>query len=65
MSLRVWPRAPWSGANVTSDVVDINDSISGARGVDDDDDDNDDDDDDDDGDNDAINNSGGTATPER
>ena len=52
MSLRVWPRAPWSGANVTSNVVDINDSISGARGVDDDD--NDDDDDDDDGDNDAI-----------
>ena len=65
MSLRVWPRAPRSGANETSDVVNINNSISGARGVDDDDDDNDDDDDDDDGDNDAINNSGGTATPER
>ncbi len=56
--MRVWPRAPRSGANKTSDVVDINDSISGARGVDDDNnkDDNDNDD--------AINNGGGTATPE-
>ena len=59
MSLRVWPRAPRSGANETSDVVDIKDSISGARGVDDDDNDDDDDD------NDAINNGGVTATPER
>ena len=58
MSSRVWSRAPRSGANKTSDVVDINDSISGARGVDDDDNDNDNDD------NDAINNGGVTATPE-
>ena len=61
MSSRVWPRTPWSGANVTSNIVDINDSISGARGVGD----NDNDDDDDDGNNNAINNSGGTAIPER
>ncbi len=59
MSSRVWLRAPRSGANETSDVVDINDSISGARGVDDDDNNDDNDDDD------VINNSGGTATPER
>ena len=60
MSLRVWPtRAPRSGANETSNVVDINDSISGARGVDDDNNNDDDDD------NDTINNGEGTATPER
>jgi hypothetical protein len=46
--------------NKTSDVVDIDDSISGARGVDDDDNDNDDDKDDDD----IINDGGGTAIPE-
>ncbi len=51
MSLRVWPRAPRSGANKMSNVVDIDNIISGARGVDDDDD--------------AINNGGGTAIPER
>ncbi len=59
MSSRVWPRAPRSGVNKTSDIVDINDSISGTRGVDDDDNDNDNDEDN------AINNGGGTATPER
>ena len=60
MSSRVWPRAPRSGVNKTSDVVDIDDSISDARGVDDDDNDNDDDKDDDD----IINDGGGTAIPE-
>ncbi len=35
MSSRVWPRAPRSGANETSDGVDINNSISSARGVND------------------------------
>ena len=40
MSSRVWPRAPRSGANKTSNVIDINDSISSARGVDDDDNNN-------------------------
>ena len=60
MSSKVWPRAPRSGANETSNVgVDIKDSISGAREVDHDDND------DDDGDDDTINNGGGTATPER
>ena len=58
MSSRVWPRAPRNGANETSDIVNINDSISGARGVDNDNKDDDDDNDD------AINNGGGTATPE-
>ena len=58
MSSRVWPRAPRSGANETSDVVDINDSISGAMGVDDDNNNDDNNNDD------AINKGGGTATPE-
>ena len=43
MSSRVWPRAPRSGANETSDGININNSISGARGVDDNDNDNDND----------------------
>ena len=30
---RVWPRAPQSEANNMSDVVNIEDSISGVRGV--------------------------------
>ena len=45
--------------NKTSDVVDIDDSISGARGVTDDDNNDDNDNDD------AINNGGGTAIPKR
>ena len=57
MLSRVWPRAPRSGANKTSNIVDISDSISGPRGVDDEDNANDD------NNNDAINNGGGTATP--
>ncbi len=54
MLSRVWPIARRSSANETSNVVDINDSISGARGVDNDDNNNDDDD-----------NGGRTAIPER
>ena len=60
MSSRVWPRAPRSGANETSDVVDIDDSISSGREVDNDDNDNDHD-----GDDNAINDGGGTVIPER
>ena len=52
MLSRVWPRAPWSGADETSNIIDINDSISGARGVDNNDTNDDD-------------NGGGTAIPER
>ena len=57
MSLRVWPRAPQSGVNETSIVVNIDDSISGAREVDNDNDNVDDDNDD------TINNGRGTAIP--
>ena len=64
MSSRVWSRAPRGGANETSNVVDINNSISSARGVDDNDNNDDDNNDDDNNDN-AINNDGGTATPKR
>ena len=59
MLLRVWPRAPRSGTNETSNVVNIDDSISGARGVD-----NDNNNDDDNDDN-AIYDGGGTVIPER
>ena len=59
MSLRVWPRAPWSDVNETSNVVNINDR-SAARGGVDDHDNNDDNNNDD-----AINNGGGTSIPER
>ena len=58
MLLRVWPRAPRSGVNERSNVLDIDDSINSARWVDDDNSDDDDDDD-------AINNGGGTAIPKR
>ena len=42
MSSRVWPRPPRSGVNKTRDVVDIDNSISGARGVENNDKNNDD-----------------------
>ena len=58
MSSRVWPRVPRSGTNETSDVIDIKDSISGTRGVDDDDNNDDNNNDD------AINDGKGTAIPE-
>jgi hypothetical protein len=58
MLSRVRPRAPRSGANKTSDIVNINDSIRGARGVDNDNNNNGDDN------NNAINNGRGTAIPE-
>ena len=58
MSLRVWPRAPRSGTNETSNVINIDDSISGTRGVG-----NDNNDDDNNNDN-AINDGGGTVIPE-
>ena len=60
MSSRVWPRAPQSGTNEMSDVVDINNSISGARGVD-----NNNNDDDDNNEDNAINDGRGTVILER
>ncbi len=51
--------SPQSGTNETSDVVDIDDSISGASAVDDNDNNNDKDNDS------AINGGGGTAIPKR
>ena len=59
MLLRVWPRASRSGANEMSDIVNIDDSINGAREVDDNDNNNDN------NINDTINNGRGTAIPER
>ena len=59
MSSRVWPRAPRSGTNETSDVIDIDNSINGERGAEDNDNNDDNNNDD------AINNDGGTAIPER
>ena len=56
MSLWVWLRAPWRGANKMRDIVDINNSIGGARGVDNNDDNIKDN---------AINDGRGTVIPER